>query len=200
MKLIIGLGNPGEQYLLTRHNIGFLVVDRLAEDHAIGITLKGFDAVYGRGKVGNIPVLLAKPQTFMNRSGFAVARLFEYFKITDYTDVIVVHDDLDLPFGTLRLKADGGHGGHKGLLSAIEHLGRPEFFRVRMGIGRPTGRMSAEDYVLNRFSAEEMRHLPKVVSAAVAALADILSVGMQAAMNRHNVKAINYFDEEVYDA
>lgn len=198
MKLIIGLGNPGKQYLQTRHNMGFLVVDRLAEAFSIGITLKGFDAVYGKGKINDVAVLLVEPQTFMNRSGFSVARLFEYFKITDYADVIVVHDDLDLPFGTLRLKAGGGHGGHKGLLSTIEHLGTPDFFRVRMGIGRPTGRMSAEEYVLNRFSAEEKQHLPKLVSGAVTALVDILSVGMQAAMNRHNIKAVNYFlDEEV---
>ena len=198
MKLIIGLGNPGKQYLLTRHNMGFLVVDKLADNFAIGITSKGFDAVYGKGKIDNVPVLLAEPQTFMNRSGFAVARLFEYFKIEDYTDVIVVHDDLDLPFGTLRLKVGGGHGGHKGLFSTIEHLGVSDFFRVRMGIGKPTGKTSTEDYVLNRFSAEERQHLPKVVSAAVTAIVDILSDGIQTAMNRHNVRAVNYFlDEEV---
>lgn len=198
MKLIIGLGNPGKQYQLTRHNVGFTVIDQLADKFAIGMTLKGFDAVYGKGKIDNVPVLLVEPQTFMNRSGLSVARLFEYFKIDNYTDVIVVHDDLDLPFGTLRLKAGGGHGGHKGLLSTIEHLGVSDFFRVRVGIGKPAGKIPTEDYVLNRFSAEERQHLPKVVAAAVEAIVDILSVGIQTAMNRHNVRAVNYFfDEEV---
>ncbi len=197
MKLIVGLGNPGRQYLFTRHNIGFLTIDQLAEEYSIALTLKGFDTVYGKGRINDIPVLLAKPQTFMNRSGFAVSRLFEYFKIADYMDVIVVHDDLDLPFGVMRLKADGGHGGHKGLLSTIEHLGRSEFLRIRMGIGRPVVKMLPEDYVLSRFPEEEMKILPKVVSAADDAISDILASGIQAAMNKYNCKTINYFNEEV---
>ncbi|MDD5169950.1 MAG: aminoacyl-tRNA hydrolase [Syntrophales bacterium] len=197
MKLIVGLGNPGKQYQFTRHNLGFFVIDRLAGDHSIAVTLKGFDAIYGRGRIENEPVLLAKPQTFMNRSGSSVSGFFEYFKIEDYTDVIVVHDDLDLPFGVVRLKADGGHGGHKGLLSTIEHLGRSDFLRVRMGIGRPVEKTSTEDYVLSRFSDDEMNRLPKVLSNAVEAIDCILSSGIQAAMNRYNVRSINNFIEEV---
>jgi len=197
VKLIVGLGNPGKQYQLTRHNVGFLVVDQLAAVASIGINLRGFDTMYGGGKIRDTRVLLAKPQTFMNRSGFAVSRLFEYFKLTDYTDVIVVHDDLDLPFGMIRLKADGGHGGHKGLLSTIEQLGSQAFLRIRMGIGRPAVKGMTEDYVLSRFSEEEAKHLPEVVATAGDAVSDILSSGLQAAMNKYNCRTINYFNEEV---
>ena len=197
MKLIVGLGNPGKQYTFTRHNIGFCVLDRLAADHSISLTSTGFDAIYGRGKIENIPVLLAKPQTFMNRSGFSVSRLFDYFKIESYSDVIVVHDDLDLPFATVRLKVGGGHGGHKGLLSTIEHLGGSDFLRVRMGIGRPAAKTSTENYVLGRFSGEETKRLPDVLSTAAEAVGSILSSGIQMTMNRYNVRSINNFLEEV---
>jgi peptidyl-tRNA hydrolase, PTH1 family len=197
VKLIVGLGNPGRQYVLTRHNIGFIVLDQLAAEYCIDITLKGFDAIYGRGKIKNNQALLAKPQAFMNRSGMAVSRLFDYFKIADYKDLIVVHDDLDLPFGVIRLKADGGPGGHKGLISVIEHLGTTEFLRIRMGIGRPAFKTSTEDYVLNRFPDDEMKRLTKVIAAAGEAVADILSLGIQTAMNNYNVRTINYFNEEV---
>lgn len=198
MKLIVGLGNPGGQYQLTRHNIGFLVVDRLAEDHSVGISLKGFEALYGKGKIMSIPVILAKPQTFMNRSGMAIQKLFDYFKIETPTDAIVIHDDLDLPFGVIRLKSDGGHGGHKGLISTIEHLGSPEFLRVRVGIGKPSVKTQTEGYVLSRYPAEEMKQLPKLVSMTADAIIEILSSGMQTAMNKYNGNTINnYFNEEV---
>jgi peptidyl-tRNA hydrolase, PTH1 family len=197
VKLIVGLGNPGKQYMLTRHNIGFLVIDQLAAEHSLDLTLKGFDAVYGRGKIHEIPVLLVKPQTFMNRSGFTVSRLFDFFKISDCTDVIVVHDDLDLPYGKIRLKLDGGHGGHKGLLSTMEQLGRSDFLRVRMGIGRPDVKMSTENYVLGRFSEEETKLLTKVTVTASDAITELLSSGVQAAMNKYNVRSINNFIEEV---
>ena len=112
MRLIIGLGNPGLKYQYTRHNIGFLVIDKLASDYNISVSLKGVDAGFGRGKIGDIPVLLAKPLTYMNISGVSVKKLMDYFKI-DLEDLIIVHDDIDLPFETVRLKAGGGHAGHR---------------------------------------------------------------------------------------
>ena len=198
VKLIVGLGNPGRQYSFTRHNMGFLVVDQLAAEHVISVTVKGFNALYGRGRIEDVPVLLAKPQTFMNLSGPAVFKLFDYFKMTDLSDVIVIHDDLDLPFGAVRVKTDGGHGGHKGLLSIIETLGGPEFLRVRIGIGKPVIKTLTEDHVLGRFPEGEIRQLPKVVAMAGDAVGVTLTEGMQTAMNRYNGMTIdNYFNEEV---
>ncbi|MCX7635125.1 MAG: aminoacyl-tRNA hydrolase [Syntrophales bacterium] len=197
MKLIVGLGNPGSQYRFSRHNAGFLVVEKLAEDNGIAFAKKGFDALYGKGSIQDIPVVIAKPQTFMNLSGVAVRGLYEFFKIDKDEDLIVAHDDLDLPFLTLRLKAGGGHGGHKGLQSIIEQLGSAAFSRIRLGIGRPTDRMSVDTYVLSPFSPEERVRLPAVVTTAARAAADMISLGIQAAMNRYNGKAINNFNEEV---
>jgi len=178
---------------MTRHNLGYLVIDQLAGDHSIGITLKGFDALYGKGQIGTDPVLLVKPQTFMNRSGFAVRKLFDYFRIPDPEDLIIIHDDLDLPLGVIRLRANGGHGGHKGVLSTVEQLGNPQFLRVRLGIGRPMVKIQTEDYVLGRFSQDDMKHLPKLVTMAASAVTDMISSGMQTAMNKYNGNTINNF-------
>lgn len=197
MKLLAGLGNPGKRYASSRHNIGFLVIDQLARDHSIAVNLKNFDCLYGKGKVAGVPALLAKPQTYMNLSGTSIARLFDYYKLGNLADVIVIHDDLDLPYATLRLKADGGHGGHKGVLSTMEHLGGTDFIRVRLGIGKPAGKMMTEDYVLGRFSGDEIMDLPYFIDTASRAVADILSGGIDAAMNKYNGKTINYLSKEV---
>jgi len=141
LKLIVGLGNPGARYRFTRHNFGFLVLDQLAEDQEINVTQAGFDALWGKGVIAGQNVLLAKPQTFMNLSGKSVRKLTDYFKIA-VEDVVVVHDDLDLPFGTIRLKAGGGQGGHRGLISIYEALCGSEFERVRLGIGKPVQRFA----------------------------------------------------------
>jgi peptidyl-tRNA hydrolase, PTH1 family len=185
LKLIIGLGNPGERYQYSRHNIGFLVVDRLANDHHISLNQKGFDACFGRGKILDTPVFLAKPQTFMNLSGNAVRKLIDYFKI-DSSDVIVVHDDLDLPFSDIRIKTGGGHAGHKGLISIINHLGGTEFPRVRLGIGKPPIKSMTEEYVLHAFGEEEMKDLSDIVIAGSNALTEIIVHGVQSAMNHYN--------------
>lgn len=197
MKLIVGLGNPGPQYRFSRHNAGFLIVDKLAEDHGIEIGKKGFEALFGRGIIGGTPVVVAKPQTYMNMSGSAVRGLYEFFKIGKSEDLIVAHDDLDLPFPTLRLKVGGGHGGHRGLQSIIERMGDTAFSRIRLGIGRPLYPISADVYVLSPFSPEEMQRLPSAVTTAAQAIGDMISLGVQAAMNRYNGKAINNFNEEV---
>ncbi len=187
MKLIVGLGNPGMKYRLSRHNMGFLVLDRLAKQHNIDIDKKDFDALLGRGRIGGVAVLLAKPQCYMNRSGSVVRALREYFK-SGIEELIVVHDDLDLPFQTLRLKAGGGHGGHKGLRSIIDYLGESDFIRVRLGIGKPAHKEMVEGYVLESFSAEEMKLVPSIASKAGEAVAEVVLSGIQAAMCKYHVK------------
>ena len=188
MKLIVGLGNPGFKYLTTRHNIGFLAVDKIAHNHDISVTVKGFDACFGKGKIGDIPVLLVKPQTFMNISGISVKKSADFFKI-NLSDLIVVHDDIDLSFGTIRIKAGGGHAGHKGLISIIEHLGSVEFVRVRIGIGKPFDKSMVEKFVLETFNDEEMKLLPFITMTASNAVREIIVSGIQAAMNQHNYRA-----------
>lgn len=195
MKLIIGLGNPGLKYQNTRHNSGFLAIDEVAAGHKIPVQLKGFDAFYGKGRIGEIPVLLAKPMTFMNISGSAVKTIVDYFKV-DMQDIIVIHDDIDLPFGTIRLKAGGGHAGHKGLISIIACLGNPEFIRVRIGIGRPFDKLTVERYVLEQFAEDERRLLPEIMKRASDAVTMITSSGIQVAMNLYNEKPANQSGDE----
>jgi PTH1 family peptidyl-tRNA hydrolase len=185
VKLIAGLGNPGNRYQLSRHNAGFLVLDWLAQEQNIVIDRKLFDAHIGKGKIAGCPVLLVQPQTFMNLSGVSIRRLLDYHRI-NLQNLIIVHDDLDLPFKTIRLKSGGGHGGHKGLISIMEHLGRQDFLRVRFGIGRPTRKSMVEGYVLESFSQEEMDCLPELLKKAATAVTDILADGIQAAMDKHH--------------
>lgn len=195
MRLIVGLGNPGRQYRLSRHNAGFLILDQLALERDIPINQTLFDAHIGKGKIDGDGVLLAKPQTFMNLSGIAIRKLTDYFRIA-LQDVIVAHDDLDLPFQSIRLKAGGGHGGHKGLISLIDHLGGQDFIRVRLGIGKPALKTMVEGYVLEPFTKEEMDCLPKLTAAAAAAVTDILGFGIQTAMEKHHGKKITNLIEE----
>ena len=195
MKLIIGLGNPGLKYQITRHNCGFLAVDEIAARHNIPVQLKGFDACYGKGRIGDIPILLVKPMTFMNISGSAVKKIVDYFKI-DIHDLIVVHDDVDLPFGTIRLKAGGGHAGHKGLISIIDNLVNPEFIRVRIGIGRPLDKLPVERYVLEQFTDDEIRLLPELMKTVSNAVTMIATSGIQAAMNLYNEKPASQVGDE----
>ncbi|MHB8908847.1 MAG: aminoacyl-tRNA hydrolase [Syntrophales bacterium] len=187
MKFVVGLGNPGPRYQLNRHNAGFLVLDQLALNYGVSISQTLFDARIGKGNIACSAVLLAQPQTFMNLSGIAVRKLADYFRI-EIEDLIVVHDDLDLPFQTIRLKAGGGHGGHKGLISLIDHLGSAAFMRVRLGIGRPEHKAMVESYVLSRFSEEELSRLPELTRTAGEAVADIISSGIRAAMEKHHGK------------
>lgn len=163
----------------------------MSEDYGIEIDKKGLQSSYGKGEMGHIPVILAKPLTYMNLSGHAVKKLFAYFHIEDPSNVIVIHDDLDLPFGTLRIRAQGGHGGHKGLISIMETMGCKNFVRVRLGIGRPPINQGADSYVLDRFSSEEMMQLQSVLKVASEAVYEIVTSGVQTAMNKYNGKAIN---------
>lgn len=189
MKLIAGLGNPGIRYRMNRHNAGFMVLDRVALQQNISMDQNLFEARIGRGKIEGMPVLLVEPQTYMNLSGIAIGKLVNYFRI-HFEDIIIVHDDLDLPFRTLRLKAGGGHGGHKGLISIVEHLGTRDFLRVRFGIGRPARKTMVEGYVLEPFPSEEMEDLPQMIGKAVEAVTDIVTLGIRSAIQKHhaNVK------------
>ena len=187
MKVIVGLGNPGIRYQGNRHNMGFQVVDRFAEAHHIPISTKRLKAFYGRGKIDSEVVVLAKPMTFMNRSGDAVKRLVDFFHAST-EDLIVVHDDLDLPFGRLRFKRRGGDGGHQGVHSIIEAMGQNTFLRLKVGIGRPPRGMEAAEYVLYDFDEVQQLHLGELLSRATEALRVLLSEGLQAAMNRFQKK------------
>lgn len=157
--LFVGLGNPGRMYKGTRHNVGFEMIDAIAEAEGISISSKHFKAMVGKGLIGDVPVMLAKPQTFMNASGESVGQLVSYFKIP-LNQVVVIYDDLDLPFAKLRLLPKGGHGGHNGMRSVIHHFKESrDFPRLRIGIGRPTGMMAVIGYVLRSFTEEEQKEL-----------------------------------------
>ena len=189
MYLMIGLGNPGSRYARTRHNIGFMVLEKIAAQWKISLTQKSFDALWNRGKINNVSVLLAMPQTYMNLSGKSVGRLMAYYKV-DIDHVIVIHDDLDLPFGTIRLKKGGGDAGHKGLKSVITALGSADFLRIRMGIGKPADKAGVENYVLQKFNQEEQGVLPESIQLAAEAAAGIVISGMQQAMAKYHTKNI----------
>jgi len=196
LKLIFGLGNAGVRYQFSRHNMGFMVLDHLALHNQITINQKGFDASFGKGRIASIPVFLAKPQTFMNLSGTAVKRVVDFYK-SDMEDMIIIHDDLDLPFPSIRIKAGGGHGGHKGLMSIIDHLSDSEFIRVRLGIGKPLMKSMTEEYVLQPFSEDEMKDLPRIITTGSSAVTEIIISGVQAAMNQYNVRMNDNSKEEV---
>lgn len=185
MKLIIGLGNPGSRYHLTRHNLGFMVVDELAEIHRIGIAKNKYGALVGEGVIAGNPVVLAKPQTFMNLSGSAVRGLVGFFKPQAH-DLVIVHDDLDLDSGVVRVKFGGGAGGHKGIKSIIDCIGSPDFVRVRLGIGKPFLKEKTESYVLERFKPGELEATADQVGRGCDAVEEIIAKGVQAAMNRFN--------------
>jgi PTH1 family peptidyl-tRNA hydrolase len=172
-----------------------MVLDQLALLQNISIEQSIFDARVGRGKIAGDSVLLVEPQTFMNLSGIAIRKLVDYFRI-DIGDVIVVHDDLDLPFQTIRLKSDGGHGGHKGLISIMDHLGGREFLRVRFGIGRPARKTMVEGYVLEPFSPAEAECLQQLTQRAAEAVTDIVSSGIRSAMGKHHGTGKDNLDKE----
>ena len=187
MKIIAGLGNPGDPYRLTRHNMGFLVVDALADDCGIAIQKKKFEALLGDGRIGEHRVLFVKPQTFMNLSGQSIRQVNDFYQNTT-DDLLVVHDDLDLPFGTLRIKVGGGDGGHMGIRSLIEHLGDGTFTRVRLGIGKPAFKDDTERYVLQPFPKADLEQLAQIVRTACEAVRDIFASGVRPAMNRFNIR------------
>lgn len=182
--LLVGLGNPGPKYELTRHNIGFLLADHLAARWRIDISREKFKAKYGSGLFGNRKVTLLKPQTFMNLSGQSVGHAAEYLGI-GVGGVVAFHDDIDLPFGAIRLKSGGGAGGHNGLRSLDSLLGDRSYFRVRLGVGRPA-RGDVRDWVLQRFDASEQAELDDWLADAAQATEVLISQGLKEAQNRYH--------------
>jgi peptidyl-tRNA hydrolase, PTH1 family len=193
--LIVGLGNPGKSYESTRHNIGFMALDVLAAQLKIALKQKSFNARWGKGTIAGSNVLLAQPQTFMNLSGTAVRQLQSFFKM-DISNLIVIHDDLDLPFGAVKLKAGGGTAGHKGLASIESNFGNSEFIRVRLGIGKPVDKSRIEGYVLEPFRKEEQVVLPELLQRAADASAEIVLNGLQKAISKYQTKNINFQKKE----
>jgi PTH1 family peptidyl-tRNA hydrolase len=186
--LIAGLGNPGPEYAGNRHNAGFMVADLLAERTGARFKRDRSRAAVAAGRLAGFPVTLAKPLSFMNLSGRPVAALRSFYKIPPER-IVVIHDELDLPFGTLRLKQGGGDNGHNGLRSVTAALGTRDYFRVRVGIGRPPGRMDAADYVLHDFSAAERKLLPEVLERSADAAEALLRRGLAAAQNEFHTAA-----------
>jgi PTH1 family peptidyl-tRNA hydrolase len=183
--LIVGLGNPGLAYRHNRHNIGFMVADALAQKLEIPLKRVKFKAQIGNGKVEGIPVIIAKPLTYMNNSGEAVAPLVHYFKVP-LERLLVIHDDMDLPLGTLRMRPSGGSAGHNGMLSIFDKLGTNAISRLRVGIGRPPGRMDPADYVLQDFPKSEEELLNMVIAQACEAVLAFITTGLEKAMNTYN--------------
>ena len=185
MKLIVGLGNPGGKYDRTRHNMGFRVVEDIAEKNNVTIKKRLCDSLVGDLTLEGVRVLLAKPQTYMNRSGDAVKALLRQFRGSPQ-DLVVIYDELDLPFGRIRVRPRGSAGGHRGALSILESVAGAPFYRVRVGIGRPREGVEAADFVLESFSAEESEHLNDVISRAARAAICIVQEGGQRAMEQFN--------------
>ena len=183
--LIVGLGNPGLAYRHNRHNVGFMVADALADKLEIPLKRVKFKAQIGNGKLEDIPIIIAKPLTFMNKSGEAVAPLVRYFKVP-LERLLVIHDDMDLPLGTLRMRPSGGSAGHNGMLSIFDKLGTNAIPRLRVGIGRPPGRMDPADYVLQDFPKGDEELLKMVIAQACEAALAFITTGLEKAMNTYN--------------
>jgi PTH1 family peptidyl-tRNA hydrolase len=180
--LVAGLGNPGPPYAGNRHNAGYLAADVLAARAGVRFRAGKFRAMAAEGRVAGLSVIIVKPLTYMNDSGVAVGGISGYHRI-GAGQIVVVHDELDLPFGTIRLKRGGGDNGHNGLRSVTAHLGTREYYRVRIGIGRPPGRMDPAAYVLRDFSAAERKELPFLLDRAADAVEALLADGLAAAQN-----------------
>lgn len=185
MKIIAGLGNPGPEYSATRHNVGFLAVEELAKRWGAEAWRSRHEALCAEYRGGSEPVLLVKPQTYMNLSGVAVGELMRWYKL-GAADIIVIYDDLDLPAGKLRLRPQGGSGGHKGIESLLVHLGSDTFCRIRIGIGRPPAGWETANYVLGRFTPEETPLMAAAIERAAAAAECILKQGIDKAMNLYS--------------
>jgi len=183
--MIVGLGNPGLQYRYTRHNAGFMVAQALAEKLEFNLKRIKFRCQIGDGNLDGIPLIIAKPLTYMNDSGSAVSSLLRYFKVP-LERLLVIHDDLDLPLGMLRLRPGGGSAGQRGMQSITDKLGTNAFPRLRFGIGRPPGRMDPADYVLEKFSASEQELLKITLDQAAAAAMTFIREGLEKAMNQYN--------------
>ncbi len=185
MKVVIGLGNPGKKYEDTRHNVGFMAIDKISEKWSIPVQQQKFRALVGEGRINGERALLVKPQTYMNLSGESVADVLRFYKLTP-ADILVIYDDLDLPTGKLRLREKGSAGGHNGIKSIIQHTGTQVFNRIKIGIDRPQPGRSVSDYVLSPFSAMDRTVIAQAVEAAADAAAMWMEEDFDKVMNRFN--------------
>ena len=185
--IIVGLGNPGKQYSNTRHNIGFCVIDALAERFQIPLNLKKHKAIYGSGYIEGQKVILAQPQTFMNLSGESVRELADFYKVPE-TDIIVIYDDISLDVGQLRLRKKGSAGGHNGIKSIIQHLDSQDFPRIKVGVGEKPAGWDLADHVLAPFPKDQEELVQTGIKRASDALVCLLTEDMDAAMNQYNRK------------
>ncbi len=184
MKLIAGLGNPGIEYEATRHNVGFMVADLVADQLNIDLNRSAWKSIYGKGKINGLDIMVIKSRTFMNLSGEAVGEVCRYFKLA-VEDVIVIYDDIDLPLGKVRVRPGGGSGGHRGLESVIQHLGSETITRVRVGIGRPDNQ-DPVDYVLSVFTGEQWEIIKPALEHAARAVIALLEQPVDTVMNKYN--------------
>ena len=186
MYVIAGLGNPGKEYEKTRHNMGFLVLDRISEEHGIPLSRAKHDALIGKGSIAGRQVMLVKPQTYMNESGRSLGAILRYYGL-EPDRLIVIYDDMDLEPGAIRIRKKGSAGSHNGMRSIISHLGGDDFPRIRVGIGRPSY-ADWKDFVLGKVSAEEGGKIEEAVKMAADAAVDILKNGIDRTMNRYNTR------------
>ena len=186
MYIIVGLGNPGREYEGTRHNVGFLVLDKLAAKENISVLEKRHKAVIGKGMAAGRKCVLAKPHTYMNLSGESVRQLIDYYKADETAELIVISDDISLEPGQIRVRKKGSAGGHNGLKNIIAHLGHDSFIRVKIGVGEKPRGWDLADYVLGRFSKSDREAVEEAADRAVEAVLTIVSEGPDAAMNRFN--------------
>lgn len=183
--VIVGLGNPGREFRMSRHNVGFMLLDRLADQMGSEFRRRQAGSLVTDGRIDGLKVILAKPQGFMNNSGGPVSSLVRFFQIpTDH--LLIIHDDLDLPLGTLRLRGSGGSAGHRGMQSIVTRLGSQDFPRLRLGIGRPPGRMDPADFVLKDFAEEETELVEMTLQKGLACVRTLLLEGVDLAMTRFN--------------
>ncbi len=187
LRLVIGLGNPGARYENTRHNTGFMVADKIARDFNISLDKRKFDCVYGRGFIEDVEVILVKPMAFMNCSGPPIQKLAHFFRI-QCKEMVVIHDDIDLVFGRLKIKEKGGHGGHNGIRSLMDAFGGGDFVRLRIGVGRSEFGDSVTDHVLGRFSIQNAEFLARIITGARDAVVTVLCKSTKAGMNLFNGK------------
>ena len=185
MYLIVGLGNPEEEYSQTRHNMGFNTINKVAEKYNIKISKNKFHGLYEDLIIENKKIILLKPQTYMNLSGISVKEIMDFYKI-DNENILIIYDDMDIEPGKIKIRKKGGAGGHNGIKSIIENIGTEEFSRIRIGIGRPTHEQDKINYVIGAISKEEQEKLQKGVEMAAEAVEEVLKNGIDSAMNKFN--------------
>ncbi len=189
VRLVVGLGNPGQQYQNTRHNVGFMVVDAVAQACGFALSRRSGELMYGNGRIGNANIYLAKPLAYMNKSGVPTQSLAHRLGI-DLQEMLVIHDDIDLVFGKIKIKKKGGSGGHNGIKSLKTAFGGGDFTRLRIGVGRPDREENVTHHVLGRFSSSEKKHLGAVIETARDAVMAIIDQGTAEAMNQFNGKGV----------